>query len=78
MERLYLTIAILLLSGSLALAQGVGGVTGRTNQNTAAPPGTTAGVPPGVNPANPQDLTSRSNPQDMTLPGAGNPQDLIR
>jgi hypothetical protein len=78
MKRLYLTIAILFLSGSLALAQGVGGAAGRNNQNTASPPGTTTGVPPGVNPANAQDLTSRSNPQDMTLPRAGNPQDLIR
>ena len=74
MKRLYLTIAILLLSGGLALAQGVGGATGRTNQNTASPPGTTAVVPPGVNPANPQDLTTRSNPQDMTQPNASNPQ----
>jgi hypothetical protein len=78
MKRLYLTIAILLLSGSLALAQGIGGATDRTNQNTASPPGTTVGVPPGVNPANPQDLTNRGNPQDMTLPGASNPMDLIR
>jgi hypothetical protein len=78
MKRLYATIAILLLSGGLALAQGIGGATGRTNQNTASPQVTTVGVPPGVNPANPQDLTNRSNPQDMTLPGASNPQSLIR
>jgi hypothetical protein len=78
MKRLFPTIAILLLSGGFALAQGIGGATGRTNQNTAAPPWTTAGMPPGVNPANPQDLTNRSNPQDMILPGASNPQDLIR
>jgi hypothetical protein len=74
MKRLYATIAILLLSGGLALAQGIGGTTGRTNQNTASPPRTTVGVPSGYNPANPQDLTNRSNPQDMTLPGAFNPQ----
>src|SRR5260370_30244001 len=36
------------------------------------------GYPPGVNPSNPQDMTNRSNPQDMTLPGASNPQDLVR
>jgi hypothetical protein len=29
-----------------------------------------------VNPANPQDMTRRNNPQDMTLPGARNPQDM--
>ena len=36
------------------------------------------GYPPGVNPSNPQDLTNRGNPQDLTLPGASNPQDLVR
>jgi hypothetical protein len=54
------TMAILLLSGGLTLAQGLGG------------------YPPGVNPSNPNDLTNRSNPQDLTLPGASNPQDLVR
>ena len=32
----------------------------------------------GVNPSNPQDLSHRSNPQDMTAPGASNPQDMVR
>ena len=36
------------------------------------------GVGPGVNPSNPQDLSHRSNPQDMTAPGASNPQDMVR
>jgi hypothetical protein len=36
------------------------------------------GYAPGVNPSNPQDMTNRGNPQDMTLPGASNPQDLVR
>ena len=36
------------------------------------------GYPPGVNPSNPQDLTNRSNPQSLTVPGASNPQDLVR
>jgi hypothetical protein len=53
-------MAIFLLPGGLALAQGLGG------------------YPPGVNPSNPQDLTNRSNPQDLTVPGASNPQDLVR
>jgi hypothetical protein len=78
MKRLYATIAILLLSGGLALAQGVGGASGLGNQNMSPPPRTSFGVAPGVNPGNPQDLTYRSNSQDMTLPGASNPQDLIR
>jgi len=54
------TMAILLLLGGLALAQGAGGYA------------------PGVNPSNPQDMTRRGNPQDMTLPGANNPQNLVR
>jgi hypothetical protein len=33
---------------------------------------------PGVNPSNSQDLTNRSNPQDLTQPGGSNPQDLKR
>jgi hypothetical protein len=36
----------------------------------------TVGRAPGVNPANPQDATRRSNPSDRTLPGASNPQDM--
>jgi hypothetical protein len=57
---IYTAMAILLLSGGLTLAQGLGGYA------------------PGVNPSNPQDLTNRSNPQSLTLPGASNPQDLVR
>jgi hypothetical protein len=53
-------MAIFLLSGSIAVAQGLGG------------------YPPGVNPSNPQDLTNRSNPQSLTVPGGSNPQDLVR
>jgi hypothetical protein len=64
MKKIYATMhataMIFLLSGNLALAQGLGG------------------YPPGVNPSNPQDQTNRGNPQDMTLPGANNPQDLVR
>ena len=32
----------------------------------------------GVNPSNSQDLTFRSNSQDLTMPGAVNRQDLVR
>jgi hypothetical protein len=39
---------------------------------------TTTGRAPGINPANPQDQTRRGNPQDLTLPGAKNPQDMTR
>ncbi|HEY6255424.1 MAG TPA: hypothetical protein VIY51_06475 [Xanthobacteraceae bacterium] len=57
MKTICSSIAIVLISGSLALAQG---------------------YPPGVNPSNPNDMTRRNNPNDMTLPGASNPQDLVR
>ena len=59
MKHLYATMAILLLSGGLALAQG-------------------QRLGPGFNPSNSQDMTNRSNPQDMTLPGASDRQDLVR
>ncbi|HEY4403810.1 MAG TPA: hypothetical protein VGN55_04075 [Xanthobacteraceae bacterium] len=36
------------------------------------------GYPPGVNPSNPQDLTNRSNPMSLTVPGGSNPNDLVR
>src|SRR5262249_36151785 len=36
------------------------------------------GYPPGVNPSNPQDMTHRSNPQDLLAPGGYNRQDLVR
>jgi hypothetical protein len=44
----------------------------------AAADAQTIGYPPGVNPSNPQDLTHRSNPQDLLAPGGSNPQDLVR
>jgi hypothetical protein len=78
MRRLYATIALLLLSIGLTHAQGAGGAGGLSNQNTLSPTWTTVGTAPGVNPSNPQDLTNLSNPQDMTLPRASNPQDLTR
>jgi hypothetical protein len=36
------------------------------------------GYAPGANPSTPQDLTHRSNPQDLLTPGGNNPQDLVR
>jgi hypothetical protein len=60
MIRACATMAILVLLGDLALAQGAGGYA------------------PGINPSNPQDMTNRGNPQNLTLPGASNPQDLVR
>ena len=85
MKRLYATMAILLLSGGLALAQGTRDGTGPFTGSSATSPSNpslspppTVGLAPGVNPSNSQDLTNRSNPQDLTRPGASNPQDLKR
>jgi hypothetical protein len=36
------------------------------------------GAAPGVNPSNPQDMTYRSNPQNLSAPGGSNRQDLVR
>ena len=36
------------------------------------------GYPPGVNPSNPNDVSHLGNRNDMTLPGAANPHDLVR
>ena len=36
----------------------------------------TTGRAPGVNPSNSQDQLNRGNPQDLTRPGASNPQDM--
>jgi hypothetical protein len=58
---------ITLIAGALALVAGV-----------AAADAQGIGYPPGVNPSNPQDLTYRSNPQDLLVPGGNNPQDLVR
>ncbi len=93
MKYLYMAGAAVLLSGGLALAQGVNGATGPvgsgttgpTNPNrsaspgiTPAPPGGTVGQGRGGDLGNPRNLTNRGNPQDLNRPGAGNPQDFTR
>ena len=84
MKRFYMAATIVLLSGSFALAQtsqNTGGVTpntgGVTNPSTPSN-SSTVGAPPS-NPSNSQDISGKSNPQDLTRPGAaGNRQDLKR
>ena len=85
MKRLYATIAIFLLSSGLALAQGARSGTGPSaGSSTTSPPNSSivpppaVGLAPGVNPSNSQDLSNRSNAQDLTRPGGSNPQDLKR
>ena len=84
MKRLSETMAILLLSGGFALAQGTVGTDPSTGSSTigqtnpSLTPASPGGVPvrraPGVNPNNAEDMTNRSNPQDITQPNASNPQ----
>ena len=84
MRRLYATMALVVLSGTFALAQSTpntGGVTPNAGgvANPSAPSSSaTVGAPPTANPSNSQDLTNRSNPQDLSRSRASNPQDLTR
>jgi hypothetical protein len=72
-------MALVLLSGSFALAQSAPPAA-PANPTTMPAPSTnaTVGQSPNVNPSNSQDLSNRSNPQDLTKSGASNPQDLTR
>jgi hypothetical protein len=80
MTRLYATMAILLLSGGLAVAQGTGPTTSGTicQANPGLTPASPGGVPvgsaPGVNPNNAEDISNRGNSQDRSQPNASNPQ----
>jgi hypothetical protein len=76
--KIALAAALILGAAGVAQASTGSGTTGPVNLNMSSAPWATAGWAPGVNPSNPQDLTNRGNPQDLTLPGAGNPQDLVR
>jgi hypothetical protein len=76
--KIALAAALILGAAGVAQASMGSGMTGSTNPNMSSAPWARAGLAPGVNPSNPQDQTNRSNPQDMTLPGASNPQDLVR
>jgi hypothetical protein len=57
---------------------GVTGTAGRSAPNPFPTQRPGSGAPSGMNPNNPQDMTNRSNPQDVTVPRARNPQDLTR
>jgi hypothetical protein len=76
-------MAILLLSGGLAFAQNTpGGMNptlpnGFTNSIPQPSNEATTGFSAGRNPSNSQDLSNRSNPQDLTRSGASNPESLL-
>jgi hypothetical protein len=76
--KIILAAALMLGTADMTQASTGSGITGPNNPNLSSATWASAGVAPGVNPNNPQDMTNRSNPQDMTLPGASNPQDLVR
>jgi hypothetical protein len=86
MKHICATAAFVLYSGTFAFAQttpSTGGMTpntgGVTNPSAPAPSNSaTVGQPPTANPSNSQDLSNRSNPQDLNKSGASNPQDLTR
>ena len=91
MKRLYMAAAILLVSGGLALGQGVKGATGPVGSGTTGPTNPNGSASSGITPApsvggtvgqgrsadlvNPRDFVNRGQPRDFTRPGAGDPQD---
>jgi hypothetical protein len=92
MKRLYMAAAILLVSGGLALGQGVKGATGPVGSGTTGPTNPNGSAAPGITLApsvggtvgqgrsadlgNPPDLDNRGHPRDLTRPGAGDPRDV--
>jgi hypothetical protein len=76
--RIAIAAALILGAAGVAQASTGSGTTSPNNPNMSSASRESAGFAPGVNPSNPQDMTNRGNPQDMTLPGASNPQDLVR
>jgi len=84
MKRICAAAALVLLTSTFALAQttpSTGGMTPNTGgvANPSTPSSAATVVqPPTANPSNSQDLTNRSNPQDLNKSGASNQQDLMR
>jgi hypothetical protein len=91
MKRLYMAAAILLVSGGLALGQGVKGASGPVGSGTTGPTNPNGSAIPGITPAPsvggtvgqgrsadlgiPPDSGNRGNPRDLTPSGAGDPRD---
>jgi hypothetical protein len=80
MKHLASTMVILLLSSGLAFAQnnhvGMRLPTVRNNPTPQPSNEATVGRGAGMNPMNSQDLSGRSNPQELTRSGASNPESL--
>ncbi len=91
MKRLYMVVAILLMSGGLALGQGVKGATGPVGSGTTGPTNPNGSVTPGITLApsvdgtvgqgrsadlgNPPDAGHHGNSRDLTPADAGHPRD---
>jgi hypothetical protein len=71
-----IALAAVLILGAAGVAQAA--TTGFAGSNMSSAPQASIGVPRGINPSNSQDLSYRSNSQDLTVPGANNRQDLVR
>jgi hypothetical protein len=76
--EIVLAAALILGAAGMAQASTGSGATHSSDPNLSSATWAGAGVAPSLNPNNSQDMTNRSNPQDMTLPGASNPQNLVR
>jgi hypothetical protein len=76
--KIALAAALILSAAGVAQASTGSDTIGTINANVSSAPWESGGFAPGVNPSNRQDLTNRGNPQDLTVPGAGDPQDLVR
>lgn len=83
MHPLAKTFALMIAAAALpasATAQTAGTTATSPNPQVTAPSpadSATVGRAPGFNPVNPQDLTARSNPQDLTVGRGGNAQDNL-
>jgi hypothetical protein len=91
MKKLSATALIFLLTGGLALAQGIGGATKPVGSGTTGPTNPDSGSILAPAPSeratlgqgaktrsNAQDLTSQGNRKDLIKPGSSNLQDLNR
>jgi hypothetical protein len=76
--KIALAAALILSAAGVAQAATGSGTTGFIGSNMSPAPWATARSAPAVNPSNPQDMTNRGNLQNMTLPRASNPQNLVR
>jgi hypothetical protein len=76
MKTLIAAVALATLVASPTFAQRYPGPKMRNNPTPQPSNMATVGYGAGMNPMNSQDLSGRSNPQDLTRSGASNPESL--